>query len=148
MNIVRGSIFLNKDMLYDDGTSKSKFLVLLNTPQGNDTALFVQATSQKKSKPDKSGCLTHNNESLFAIKANKTFFNKDTWIELNKIYEAEISFIQQIIYKSQLKEKIIDDIVNCLLRLEGHEMDIAFTNLLKPPLQQSLEQLQQLFNRR
>ena len=81
----RGAIYHHRQLVFHNGVTGKKYLILLNTPGKNEPYLFVKTTSQKKDKPSTAGCI--KKRSLFFIPAGKTFFYKDTWVQLYDIYE-------------------------------------------------------------
>lgn len=80
----RGTIYHHKEMIFHNGFTGKKYLVLLNTPSNNEPYIFVKTTSQQKNKPTSSGCI--KKRSLFFIPGGKTFFPKNTWVQLYEIY--------------------------------------------------------------
>ncbi len=144
----RGAIYHHSRMAYHDGTIGKKYLILLNTPTKDEPYLFVKATSQKKNKPTTPGCI--KNRSIFFIPVGKTFFPKDTWIQLFEIYEIKPSDIdtdKNITIEGSLDVKMIDDIVNCLFEAEEDNISLIHKELLRPPLYDSLLKLKEEFDK-
>jgi len=111
-------------LVIHNGFTGKKYLILLNTPGKKEPYLFVKTNSQKKDKPSTAGCI--KKRSLFFIPAGKTFFPKDTWVQLYDIYEfspKDIDTNEDITVEGSLDTKMIDDIVNCLF--EAEEDNIA-----------------------
>jgi hypothetical protein len=75
---IRGAIYHHSNLLFHNGFTGKKYLILLNTPRGKEPYLFVKSTSQKKEKPSTPNCI--KDRSLYFIPAGKRFFKKDTWI--------------------------------------------------------------------
>ena len=128
-------IIHHSNLVYHDGPTGIKYLILLNTPDQKDPYLFVKATSQKKNNPSDPGCLKNN--SLYFIPSQKTFFPLDTWIQLSEIYpidRKDIDTDKNISVKGQLNIKLIDDVVNCLFETEEENVAPIFQRLLRPPL--------------
>lgn len=144
---LRGVIFHHKQLIFHNGFVGKKYLILLNTPSGDEPYLFVKTTSQKKDKPTNRGCI--KKRSLFFIPAGETFFRKDTWVQLFERYPIppkDIESDSNISVEGQLDEKIIDDIVNCLFEAEEENIPCIHKKLLRPPLQDSLLKLQEKFS--
>jgi hypothetical protein len=144
----RGAIYHHRQLVFHNGFTGKKYLVLLNTPDKNEPYLFVKTTSQKKDEPSTAGCI--KNRSLFFIPAGKTFFPKDTWVQLYDIYEFAPNVIdtnKDISVKGNLDVKMIDDIVNCLFETEEDNIAPIQKKLLRPPLQVSLLKLKEKFNK-
>jgi len=72
----RGAIYHHRQLVFHNGSTGKKYLILLNTAGKKEPYLFVKTTSQKKDKPSTIGCIKER--SLFFIPAGKTFFPKDT----------------------------------------------------------------------
>lgn len=144
----RGAIYHHRQLAFHNGFVGKKYLVLLNTPNKNQPYLFVKTTSQKKGNPTIPGCI--KNASLFFISAGKTFFQKDTWVQLFELYPIppkDIDTNKDITIVGSLDAKIIDDIVNCLLEAEEDNIAPIYKKLLRPPLQNSLLKLKEKFEK-
>jgi hypothetical protein len=144
----RGTIFHHSQLVFHNGFTGKKYLVLLNTPSKSEPYLFVKTTSQQKDKPTTPGCI--KKRSLFFIPAGKTFFPKDTWVQLFELYPIPLQDIhtnKDISTVGSLDAKMIDDIVNCLFEAEEDNIAPVFKNLLRPALQDSLLKLQDMFNK-
>jgi hypothetical protein len=144
----RGAIYHHSQLVFHNGFVGKKYLILLNTPSKKEPYLFVKTTSQKKDKPTSPGCI--KNRSLFFIPAGKTFFPKDTWVQLYELYpitSKDIDTNKEISVVGTLGAKMIDDIVNCLFEAEEDNIAPVFQKLLRPPLQDSLLKLQDMFNK-
>lgn len=135
-------------MVFHNGFTGKKYLILLNTPSEQEPYLFVKATSQQKNKPASPGCLKER--SLFFIQAGKTFFPKHTWVQLYELYPIEKKHIQThkaISVVGSLDAKQIEAIVTCLFEAEEDNIAPIHKNLLRPPLQDSMHKLKDLFNK-
>jgi len=146
----RGAIYHHKQLVFQNGFTGKKYLILLNTPTHKEPYLFVKTTSQQKSKPIKPGCIQE--KSLFFIPAGKTFFKKNTWVQLYELYPILPEYIDnsmdEITIEGSLDVKLIDEIVNCLFLAEEENIPPIFKNLLRPPIQNSLLKLQEKFNKK
>ncbi|MDL2122846.1 MAG: hypothetical protein LWX51_07125, partial [Deltaproteobacteria bacterium] len=112
---IRGAIYHHSNLLFHNGFTGKKYLILLNSPRGKEPYLFVKTTSQKKEKPSTPNCI--KDRSLYFIPAGKRFFKKDTWIQLYEIYTIfsnDIDNKKEITVEGSLDAETIDDIVNCL----------------------------------
>lgn len=146
----RGTIFHHSQLVFHNGFVGKKYLVLLNTPSKNEPYLFVKTTSQKKDKPTTAGCIKNHRLSLFFIPAGKTFFSKDTWVQLFELYPIspkDIDTNKDISVVGSFDAKIIGDIVNCLFEIEEDNIAPIHKKLLRPPLEDSLLKLQDMFNK-
>ncbi len=145
----RGAIYHHRQLVFHNGFIGKKYLILLNSPSNNEPYLFVKTTSQQKDKPAKAGCIKER--SLFFISANKTFFKKDTWVQLYEPpYEFpphEIDNNRDITIEGRLNVKMIDDIVNCIFLAEEDNISGFHKALLRPPLHDSLLKLKDKFDK-
>lgn len=144
----RGTIFHHSQLVFHNGLIGKKYLVLLNTPSKCEPYLFVKTTSQHKNRPTASGCIKVC--SLFFIPGGKTFFHRDTWIQLFELYPIlprDIDAQKEISIAGSLSAKMIDDVVNCLFEAEEDNIAAVHKELLRPPIQDSLLKLRDLFNK-
>ena len=142
----RGTIYHHKNMIFHNGVTGIKYLILLNTPSHKEPYLFVKTTSQQKNRPTIAGCIKKS--SLFFISAGKTFFHKDTWVQLYEIYEMqpkEIDKNRDITVKGSLDAKMIEAIVSCLFECEEDNLTPRHKDLLHPPIQDSMLKLRDMF---
>jgi hypothetical protein len=144
----RGAIYHHNKLVFHNGFTGKKYLILLNTPVKNEPYLFVKTTSQKKDKPSTPGCIKEH--SLFFVPVGKTSFKKDTWVQLYEIYEIlprDIDTSKEISIVGNMDHKMIDAIVNCLFESEEDNIAPVHKNLLRPPLQYSLLKLKEKFKK-
>jgi len=145
----RGAIYHHRQLVFHNGFTGKKYLVLLNTPTKKDPYIFVKTTSQQKNRPTKPGCIQQ--KSLFFIPAGETFFKKNTWVQLYELYPIppeDIDSMEEITLEGSLDVKIIDDIVNCLFLAEEENIPPVFKNFLRPPIQDSLLKLKDKFSKK
>ena len=143
----RGAIYHHRKLVFHNGFTGRKYLILLNTPDKDESYLFVKTTSQKKDKPENPGCIKER--SLFFISAGKTFFKKSTWVQLYDIYEfspKDIDTPKDITVEGSLDAKMIDDIVNCLFEAEEENISPICKKMLRPPFQDALVKLKTKFD--
>ena len=144
----RGAIYHHRKLVFHNGFTGKKYLILLNTPGKDEPYLLVKTTSQKKGKPENPGCIKER--SLFFIPAGKTFFKKDTWVQLYDIYEIspkDIDTTKDITVEGSLDAKMIDDIVNCLFDTEEDNISPIHKKLLRPPIEDALLKLKAKFDK-
>ena len=140
--ITRGTVFHHKNLVFHNGFTGKKYLVLLNSPDRNEAFIFVKTTSQKKNKPTTPGCLKIH--SLYFIPAKTTFFPLDTWVQLYERYlfsPKDIRTNPDIKPVGSLDATTIDRIVDCLFRHEEKNIPPDQNKLLRPPIQKSLNLL-------
>jgi hypothetical protein len=143
-----GTIYHHPRLVFHNGATGKKYLILLNEPQKEDPFLFVKTTSQKKDRPESPGC--NRPQSLFFIPARKTFFVSDTWVQLYEIYPILPQAIKgspDIQIAGALNSKITQAIVGCLFESEEENLSPIIINLLRPPLQEALLRLKEKFKK-
>lgn len=146
---VKGTIFYHKKYEVRNGLSKEKLLILLNTPSENETYLVVLTTSKKNGKPTTQGCI--ENRKLFFIPANTSFFEKPTWVLLFTLSELTADYVSKdpnIIVLDKLDPRLINEIINCLLRAMADDITLNQKKLLKPLVDENLQKLKDEFNKR
>ena len=146
---IRGTICHHRELIFHNGFTGKKYLILLNTPDKNEPCLFVKTTSQKKDKPTIPGCI--KDRSLYLIPAKKTFFKLDTWVQLYEIYampSKDVDDDKDISVQGSLDVKMVDDIVNCLFESEEDNIPLIHKKLLRPPIQDSLLKLKSRFDKK
>ena len=146
----RGTIFHHSQLVFHNGVVGKKYLIFLNTPSKKEPYLFVKTTSQQKDKPTTPGCIKSHWLSLYFIPARKTFFPLGTWVQLYELYPIlprDIDTSKDISVVGTLNAKMIDDIVNCLLDIEGDNIAPIHKDLLRPPMEDSLLKLKDMFNK-
>jgi hypothetical protein len=145
----RGAIYHHRQLVFHNGFTGKKYLVLLNAPTKKEPYIFVKTTSQQKNRPTKPGCIQE--KSLFFIPSGETFFKKNTWVQLYELYPIppeDIDSMDEITLEGSLDVEIIDDIANCLFLAEEENIPPVFINFLRPPIQDSLLKLQDKFNKK
>lgn len=117
------------------------------TPQAKTkTTFFVQTTSQQKDKPLQTGCIELR--GLFFIPAGRTFFEKNTWVELYEQHEMEPNIVNNsnnIIEMGNLDSKIVDKIIDCIFITQDDDIPPIKRKLLRPPLEENILKLQEKF---
>lgn len=119
---MRGSVYFHKELQFPNGEKGTKLLVQVNTPSKNDPHLLVRTTSQQKSRPQTPGCIPHL--SLFYIEAGKPFFDVNTWIQLDHIYEFDSAYMIERGLQKDVREigmipkQKMNEIANCFKRID------------------------------
>ena len=117
---MRGSVYFHKSLQLSSGTKKDKLLVQLNTPANEEPCLLALTTSQQKNRPQTPGCIPRL--SLLYIEAQKPFFDKNTWIQLDEIFPFDIPTMIKAGMQNDLKEmgvlpkQKMNEIANCCKR--------------------------------
>jgi hypothetical protein len=145
----RGTIFHHYKLVFHNGHTGNKFLILLNTPNIKEPYLFVKTTSKKKNKSKTIGC--QKKDGLFFIPGGKTFFPNDTWVQLYEIYpmtQKQFNSNKDIKKVGDMSVGAIDEIVKCLLKTQSEDLSPKIKVYLQPPMQDSLEKLKTHFNKK
>ena len=130
MNI--GSIHLDDNFKFSDGNTGRKLFVIVSISK-NGTILVCKTTSKERPphRLRKQGCSAHKNYYMFM--ANEDWFNKDTWVQFEVIYEMEKERLsKKTKYQEKLKNKNIKALLNCILRSEDIPKETK--NIIKPSL--------------
>jgi hypothetical protein len=133
--IIRGTVFYNDQYIFENGTSKPKLLVLLNTPAKNDNYLLVRTTSQPHDKPSRRGCF--RNQSVFSIPPGISLFEKHTWILLYTLSEVLPETVRDFRIIGLLDHRLTEEILDCLFESQGDDITIHQQKLLRPSLDAS-----------
>ena len=122
MNV--GSVYFHKEFKFSDGTTGEKLFVVVNSPGKTENYLVCKTTSKEKPphRLRKQGCSAEKN--YFMLFPKDDWFNKDTWIQFDRIFEFETmkllqdKFGDKAEYKADLKPKNIRAILKCILKSE------------------------------
>lgn len=132
---MRGRIYFHNDFGFHDGDTGKKFLILINNPLNLEPYLFIKTTTQQKDKPSIEGC--HIRGKVFYIPSGKSFFLKNTWVQLHEIYAFTPTKLiadginKTLIRRSELTEQMINTIVNCLLKSSIEDIESEYIKLIK-----------------
>ncbi len=144
-----GTIFHHEEFVFKDGEIGNKLLVLLNTPHKNESYLIVKTTSQDKGKPKNIGCI--EKLSLFFVPPGPHFFSQPTWIQLHEIYEfshQEFKADSRFKTMGSLNAKLLKEIIDCIFISQPDDILPTHENLLRPPLEKSLQKLKERFQKK
>jgi hypothetical protein len=131
--LIRGTVFYNQQYIFENGTSKPKLLVLLNTPAKNDNYLLVKTTSQEHDKPSRRGCI--RDQSVFSIPAGVSFFEKHTWILLYTLSEVLPETVRDLKIIGLLDHRLTEEILDCLFASQGDDITVHQQKMLRPSLE-------------
>lgn len=119
---MRGAVYFHKDLPLSSGTTKDKLLIQVNTPENKDPHLFALTTSQQKKKPQTPGCIP--SWSLFYVEAGKPLFDKNTWIQLDQLFEFDTAYMLKMGLQKEMHEigiipkQKVNEIANCCKRTD------------------------------
>ena len=146
--ILKGTIFSHEKFVYENGTTGKKYLILLNAPEKGDPYLVVKTTSQRKDKPTTPGCISE--WSLFFIRAGRTFFPLDTWVQLYSLEAVDQEYAKSnpdIKIVGNLSQKMMDGIIECLLKTQKDDIPPYQMKLLKPSLDSRILELKKKWDK-
>lgn len=89
-----GTIYLHKDFVFQDGTTKDKYLVVLGN-LNNGTVLVAKTTSQGHHYRIDFGCQSANRFPAFFFPVSSRCFQKNTWVCLSEFYELSENHLVQ-----------------------------------------------------
>lgn len=130
--VIRGTVFYNEKYIFENGTSKPKLLVLLNTPAKNDNYLLVRTTSQQHDKPSRKGCI--RDQSVFSIPPGISLFDKHTWILLYTLSEVLPETVHDFKIIGYLDHRLTEEIIDCLFESQRDDITIHQQKMLRPSL--------------
>jgi hypothetical protein len=116
--MAKGTVFHCVDFEFKNGEEKSKYLVQLNEPEGDEPYIVCKTTSNSKNKRLDPPC--QPKVSLFALRANHDFFRLDTWLQLYDLYEIVPDELvarcmsHRMQERHHLRAETIGAIVNCI----------------------------------
>ncbi|MCY4524854.1 MAG: hypothetical protein OXB84_08950 [Halobacteriovoraceae bacterium] len=90
MTLNIGPIFFNPNFIFRDGQRGKKLLVIISNPLKNKCILICKTTSKERHpfRIKEKGCRADYDN--FMIPSNEDWFNQDTWLQFDDIYEVEI----------------------------------------------------------
>lgn len=145
---IRGTIFHHPQLVFHNGFTSNKYLILLNSPHKSDPYFFVKTTSQQKNKPSTPGC-SESFHVFFLDTASNSFFHLPTWVQL---YESYLMSQNDVEEDTDLKERgsiesnLVDKIVECLFLVAGDDLSAEEKKLLRPPIDEYKRLLAEKFN--
>jgi hypothetical protein len=142
--LIRGTVFYNEQYIFENGTSKPKLLVLLNTPAKNDNYLLVKTTSQQHDKPSRRGCI--KDQSMFSIPLGVSLFKKHTWVLLYALEEVLPETARHLKIIGILDHRLTEEILDCLFASQGDDITLHQQKLLRPSM--DLHKLKNHFDKR
>jgi len=118
-----GELFYWPEHEFDDGGTSNKLLVILNH-QRNGIHLAVLTTSQSNQRwPEKEGCDVER--EVFCILENTHNFQRSTWLQLYRVKEYEVDYLENMVIKRRIKslrqlpEQLLRAIVNCYRKVDS-----------------------------
>ena len=137
-----GSIYLHEKFRFSDGQIGKKLFLVVNSPVGREDYLVCKTTS--KARPPyrikQQGCSAPK-KNYFMFFSRDDWFNQDTWIQFDELYEFSAGrllkdkFGGQAKYQADLKPVNIRAVLNCILKSD----DIAGKHL--DSIRQALKKL-------
>lgn len=119
-----GTILRDQSFQFSDGPAGNKLIVVLS--EFGVDHLVVKVTSQPHSKGSISGCQINDRPPNYFIPSGTTWFDADTWIELDECFEY-VSYIRQekekdgTVHQPQgalLSNELMKSVIDCALLSE------------------------------
>ena len=95
-----GTILLHKNFVFDDGTTKDKYLIIIASV--NNNLIAVKTTSQGHRYRNDFGCQSGSRFPAFLLVQGCCCFPKNTWICLGDFYEMDSIALQTQIGNGQV----------------------------------------------
>lgn len=115
-----GTVLFDKKYQFPSGTIGEKLSIVL-CPFGTNF-LVAKTTSQQHAKHKSSGCQANDRPPNYFVDAHRYWFDKDTWIELDEVYELDSTIHQYkrqdgttIEHHSVLPDDLVKAILDCAL---------------------------------
>ena len=122
----KGSILFHSRFKFENGELGEKLIIILNDPDpSKEPFLTCRVTSKEKNKPREFGC--HAERSLFFLPARRDFFEKDTWIQLFKIFPFEASSLLKDHFNGalevigELQRSTLQQLMSCIRSIQDIE---------------------------
>lgn len=115
--MVPGKVLLHRSFVFDDGTTRDKYLVVIG--RVGDTVLAVKTTSIGHRYRNDFGCQSANRFPAFLLTAGCCCFPKHTWVCLGDFYELDANELAQKVAQGQvypfgvLSAELLRDIQFC-----------------------------------
>jgi predicted transcriptional regulator of viral defense system len=88
--MIAGDVIYFVNFRFQDGTTRDKLLIILNTPKDNEPYLVCLTTSQqKKWRSKQPGC--HSDKNYYFVDGKQDNFKKDTWIDFSVVYTLDVA---------------------------------------------------------
>ena len=123
-----GSILHDKNFKFRDGTTGNKLLVVLNDGAGG-LCIVLKTTSQEKGKKRTLGCHLYDRPPNFFIPQGRSWFDLDTWVELNNFFEIDTQSLSALPQPGTLPADILKDLLVCAIA--SQDISIAQTQILQ-----------------
>jgi hypothetical protein len=115
-----GTVLYDERFQFSDGSVINKLFIVLCDFGTN--YLVLNTTSQQKKKNKTAACQLKDKPPNFFLPANHSWFEKDTWIELDEVFEIDSDTLEQkkkdrvVLHKSVLSPELMKDILKCALQ--------------------------------
>ncbi len=134
-----GTLLFDKKFQFPNGHIDYKLIIVVC--EYGENCLVIQTTRQPKGKNKIEGCQVSDNPPNFFVPQNTKWFEDDTWILLNEVFEYDSN---QYLYKKEdgvvqhkcdLPNDFMKALLDCLLKsrdVDGFEKDFvkrAYNNL-------------------
>lgn len=122
-----GDVFCFFNFEFEDGSTQTKLLIILNTPVNDEPYLVCLTTSQfKKWRSNKPGCYSEHN--YYFVDSKQDNFSKDTWVLFDRIFEIDAVKLLNSHFKDgsyslfELAPDLWKAMKNCVLKSKDIEL--------------------------
>ena len=121
--MIPGTILYDKNHPYENGSTGKKFLIVLNEGKLG-FYIVVKTTSNDISKGRQFGCQLNDRYPNFFLPLKTCWFNKDTWVELNRFREFTANkllakcFSKELMEVAQLNTSVTALLLKCAIESE------------------------------
>ncbi len=145
---IRGTVFHHPELVFHNGVTGNKYLILLNSPHKSDPYFFVKTTSKQKNKTSTPGC-SKSFGVFFLNNSSNSFFPLPTWVQLYEHYlfsQNDVEENSNLTKKGSIESDLVDTIIECLFLVAEDDLSIVKKRLLRPPVEEYKLLLAKKFN--
>jgi hypothetical protein len=120
-----GTIIYDTKFQFADGSTLDKLIIIV-AELGNDF-LAVKTTTRQRHMNNTSGCQINDKPPNFYIPAHASWFNKDTWVELDEIFEIDSTLLniklrdRVAAKRGAVSDDLLKQILDCALQSQDIE---------------------------
>ena len=118
-----GTVIHDNKFQYDDGTTGNKLAVIV--ARFGKNFLAVNTTSRQHRKNKIKGCQINDKPPNYYLPKNSMWFNADTWILLDQIFELDINVLSaknlNQITQTVLPQDVTKELLKCAIKSEDIE---------------------------
>ena len=116
-----GTVIYDKNFQFHDGSTKDKLAIIV--AEFGSNYLVVKTTTNQRSRNAVRGCQISDKLPNYYLPKNSSWFDDNSWIELNEVFEIDGNVLQSkvksgalTIYENVLPDSLIKEILHCALQ--------------------------------